>query len=118
MLILPAQLESYRSLKDRSVKIVFETGELTPDQAAGINQTLQKFGYLAFKDNPFKEQEKEVIGNLEADFEDKGKTPGQRLRGVLYRNWEQDNKGFETFATYYPHMMEKIINHYKSKLDD
>jgi hypothetical protein len=31
---LPAQLEGYRSLKDRTLKLSFETNELTPEQMA------------------------------------------------------------------------------------
>ena len=117
MIILPAQLESYRSLKDKSYKITFETGEITAEQAAGINSILQQFGYVAFKNEPFKEQEKHLLENLESDYEDKGKTPSQRLRAVLYRNWEQNQEGYEDFQLYYNFKIEKIITHYKGKLD-
>ena len=118
MIILPAILESFRSLRDKTYKIVFETNELTPEQTAGISTALQQFGYLAFKADLFKKQEKDMIVALEADFEDKKKTPGQRLRGVLYRIWEQSPEGYEDFNRYYEFQMEKIITHFKGKLDD
>jgi hypothetical protein len=117
MIIFPAQLESYRSLKDKTIKVVFETNELTPEQMLGVAGSLQQFGYLAFKNEPFKNNEKEVIENLKADYEDTGKTPSQRMRGVLFVNYEQKNEGYKTFTDYYNAKMETLINHFKNKLD-
>lgn len=117
MIIFPAQLESYRSLKDKTIKVVFETNELTPEQMLGVAGSLQQFGYLAFKNEPFKNNEKDVIENLKADYEDTGKTPSQRLRGVLFVNYEQVDGGYKTFTDYYNAKMETLINHFKNKLD-
>ena len=117
MIILPAIFESWRSLKDKSYKLTFESFELTPEQVVGLNSSLGKAGYLAIKEDPFKQSEKDMINNLEADFEDKKKSQGQRLRGVLYRLWEQTPEGYEDFVKYYDFKMEKMINHYKDKLD-
>jgi uncharacterized protein YihD (DUF1040 family) len=117
MIIIPAILESYRSLKDKTIKLVFDTNELTPEQMMGVAGSLQQFGYLAFKSEPFKNNEKEVIENLKSDYEDTGKTPSQRLRGVLFVNWQQSSEGYKTFVDYYAAKMEIIINHYKGKLD-
>lgn len=83
----------------------------------GIASNLQQFGYMAFKNEPFRNNEKEVIENLKADYEETGKTPSQRLRNVLYVNFEQGNEGYSTFTDYYNAKMEKIVNHYKNKLD-
>jgi hypothetical protein len=117
MIIIPAILESYRSLKDKTLKITFDCNELTPEQTMGVAGSLQQFGYLAFKNEPFKNNEKEVLNNLKADFEDTGKTPSQRLRGVLYVSWEQKNEGYKTFTDYYNAKMESLISHFKQKLD-
>jgi hypothetical protein len=117
MIIVPAILESYRSLKDKTLKIVFDCNELTPEQTLGVAGSLQQFGYLAFKNEPFKNNEKEVIENLKADYEEKGKSPSQRLRGVMFVSYEQNQEGYKTFVDYYNAKMETIINHYKSKLD-
>jgi len=116
MLLLPAQLESYRSLKDKTLKVTFETNELNPQELLSIIENTGEFGYLAFKPEPFKKEEKEVIENLETKLEDNQKTPSQRLRAILYRNYEQSNEGFDTFTRYYEHTMEKLCNHFKSKL--
>lgn len=48
--------------------------------------------------------------------EPKPKTHSQRLRAVLFLLYEQDAKGYVTFESYYADLMERIINHYKTKL--
>lgn len=117
MIIIPAQLDSYRSLKDRTIKITFETQELNPQDLLGVAENINSFGYLAFKKEPFKEEERQALENLETEYEDKGKTPSQRFRAVLFRVWEKNNQGFDTFVRFYDHHLEKLINHFKKKLD-
>ena len=41
------------------------------------------------------------------------KSPSQRLRGVFYSLFKQDDQGFDDFDSYYDDKMDKIINHYK-----
>ncbi len=117
MIILPTILEGIRSLKDRTYKLTFETNELTPEQFSAIGESLQNFGYLAFKKDAFKQKEKDMIQRLEADYEDKGKSKAQRLRNVLYCNWQRDNEGYKVPDDHYNHHMERMIAHWKNKLD-
>ncbi|MBO0323503.1 hypothetical protein J0X14_14435 [Muricauda sp. CAU 1633] len=117
MLIVGAQLESYRSLKDKTLKLSFETQEPSPEQLTEIAKASQKFGYLAFKEDNFKTDELEVLNGLKSDYEDKGKSKSQRLRAVLYKNFEQDNLGYKVFDDFYNRKMEELINHFKGKLD-
>lgn len=116
MLLLPAILENYRSLNDKTLKIVFHTNELTPEQHLGIAQNIQQFGYLAFKNEPFKNKEKEALEAFEGEFADNTKSHAKRLRNVLYRLWEQDKEGYQDSELYYRFKMEKIISFYKEKL--
>ena len=118
MLLTGAIMESYRSLKDKTIKITFETNELTPEQLTQIALHNQKFGFLAFKEDAFKEDEKSFINDLESSYEDKGKTPSKRLRNVLFVMFKQDNKGYDNFSDFYNYRMEQFINHIKSKLED
>jgi len=117
MLVLPAFLESYRSLKDRTLKLVYEISELTPDQMVDLHTSVNKTGFLAFNIDPFKSNDLQFLSDMEVDYDDPGKTPSKRLRGVLYRNWEQVNEGYKTFEDYYRSKMEVIIVHFKGKLD-
>lgn len=115
-IIIPAQLENYRSLKDKTLKITFETNELNPQDLLGIAENLGQFGYLAFKKEPFKADEKEMMQDLKTDMDERKKTESQRLRSVLYLMWKNDPEGFETSIQHYNFHMEKIITHFKTKL--
>lgn len=117
MLIVGAILSSYHSLKDKTLKLVFETQEPTPEQVTKVASLSQAFGFLAFKMDNFKQDEIEALDSLKSDYEDKGKSKSQRLKAVLYVYWKQDDQGYKIFDDYYNHMMEKLINFYKSKLD-
>jgi len=45
------------------------------------------------------------------------KTPAQRLRAVFYNMWKQNPGEFKDPDSHYIYMMERLIEHYKSKLD-
>lgn len=46
----------------------------------------------------------------------KKKTEAQRLRAVLYKMWEEDDKGFKDAEEHYEFHMEKLIAFCKGKL--
>jgi hypothetical protein len=114
---LPAGLESYRSLKDGTLKLSFETGELSPEQMANVHYSLNKVGYLAFSPDPFASHELEAIDNLKVEYDEVGKSPSKRLQAVFYRMWEQQSEGYFIFNDFYNAQMEKLIVHFKKKLD-
>ncbi len=116
MIIIPAQLEAVTTRKDKTLKLTFGTNELSPAQASELFTIANQFGYLAFKDEDFKREELDAVESFKSELEDTLKKPSQRLRGVLFRLFEQDNDGFKTFSKYYDSKMEQLINHYKSKL--
>jgi len=117
MLIIPGVLESYRSLKDRTLKLTFETNEPNPDQMAEIQKAIMNAGFIAFNVDPFSSSQEKYLTELEVDYDNPAKTPSKRLRGVLYRNWELDAKGYKTFHDYYTSQMELLIMHFKNNLD-
>ena len=45
------------------------------------------------------------------------KTPSERLRAVLYVLWEQQKPLVITFDAFYRAEMDRIITHYKGKLE-
>lgn len=116
MILLPAQVESITTRKDKTVKITIGTQELTPADAAKIFYLNQQFCYMAIKPEPFIKEEIEKVDSLKTDLST-AKTPSQRLRGILYLNYQQDSKGYQDFTTYYASELEKICEHYKNKLD-
>jgi len=117
-LIIPAIYKGFRSRSDKTVTLSFETNELTPEQGSIITTSINDFGYLAFKNEPFTTDDRELLEQLKTDsIEDGSKTPSQQFRGVLFRNWEQKNEGYKLFADYYRAKYEIIITHFKGKLE-
>lgn len=120
MKIIPAILDSYRSLKDKTFKLVFQTNELNPEQVLYLQQNLQAFGYLAFKQEQFERNDLDFLDELSSDKESLeaiGKTKSQQLRAVLYRLWQQNNEGYKDFDNYYSFKMNQLVTHFKNKLD-
>ena len=116
MIILPAQIEGLTSRKDKTIKVTFGTQEMSPNDAAQVFQLNQRFCYIAIKEEPFQHDELNNIDSIKTDLEI-NKTPSQRLRGILYVSYQQDNEGFKDFMTYYVSKMDKLCEHFKSKLD-
>lgn len=116
MIILPAILEAVNSRKDKTLSVRFSTQELTPSQVADLIGMNQQYCFLCVKPVPFTNEDKTLAESLEVDYEITQKTPGQRLRGVFYKLYEQDAEGFKSFQTYYDGKMEKVIEHFKSKI--
>ena len=114
--ILPAIIEGYRTLKDKTIKVSIETQELTPDQQRSLFSSINKFGFLAFKEEAFNDAEQEILNSMDTDYQDTKKSPSQRLRGVLYLLWKMDNKGYKTPEDYYRSQMEKLISYFKKDL--
>lgn len=117
MILIPAILQTFRSLKDKTLKIEFETNELTPEQYAEISRHIQTFGFLAFKKDEFKSEQIQLLSDTKVDYDDTTKTPSKRLRDVLFISWKQSNCGYENFEDYYRYHMENFISHIKSKLE-
>lgn len=113
-ILLPVVVGYIRTLKDGSISISIETQELPASKVGEIFGLRNKICYVYFSERQIEDNEKKVIDSLDPEL--KGKTPGQRLRGVLYRKWEQDNEGYKDSETYYKAKMETIISHYKTEL--
>lgn len=99
---------------DRSVKLEFETRELNGLEIAILADSRQTEGWLVFSNSD---------DITEADIPDEKpdamlgqKTQAQRLRGVIYRTWEQNGKKGDS-ETYYKMVMEKLIEQLKDKLE-
>ena len=87
-----------------------------------IDSMLDRYGFLYFRpEEQLREDEIEELDNLDMDIYDNRKTQSQRLRGVLYKVWEQGAHNIDPyldFKTFYKQKTEEIIQHYKNKLTD
>jgi len=116
MIIIPAILVSYKSLKDRTLVLAFETNEPTPEQITNIALSVQCAGFLAFNKDSFKTAQLQIIEETKADYEDKTKTPSKRIRDVLFVAWKQNSEGYDRYEDYYRFKMDMFINHVKKQL--
>ena len=116
VILIPAIYTGSRDLKDKTKKLLFDTNEITPKQAADLQICVGGYVYLAIKQDPFLKEQIDLIGSLKSEYEDTGKTPAQRVRNALYRLWQQDSEGYEDFQLFYNFKMEGFITFIKNKL--
>lgn len=108
---VPAILSGITFKVDGGLSLRFTTNELTTSEKVDVGDFINQFGYLLFAPNDFEDADIPK-NNAPGDL----KSPSQRLRGVLYLLWEKF-KVVNDFDIYYRQQMEKIIQHYKEKLD-
>ena len=111
---MPVYVEGISTRKDGSLKLVFGTQELPPEQSAILFGLGNQLGYMAFSNEWIADED---INELGKNVEMQGKTPSQRLRNVLFVLWKQKKVGGD-FETYYRNQIEKIINKIKEQLDE
>ncbi len=115
---LPVQLNPISRRKDRSVKLSYETRELSPEETLTLMSMEGAEGWLLFSS-----QEAEIdLGDVPNDKAEIGtKTHSERLRSVLYVWYKQsiaDLSFIGEFDAFYKAKLEKIIEGVKSKLND
>jgi hypothetical protein len=109
------------TLVDGSLSINIHTQELPEETMVKVFKFRKTTGMVLISSDNISEAEIKAVDNFTTEYEvGKTKTPSQRLRGVLYRYWEAEGKarGYTEFALWYEVYMEKIINKFKSKLDE
>lgn len=117
MILVPAQLEGVATRKDKTLKLTFGTHELGEGEGGKLLSLNNSFCFLAIKPETFTPTEKELMEQIKADMlTNTAKSPSQRLRAVIFLNWQQNNEGYEKFDSYYTHKMEAFIDHLKKKL--
>jgi hypothetical protein len=115
-ILTAAQLDGYQRRKDRTVSLRFITQEKTSGEIADIDRLVDTFGIVYFRgQEKINRDEIEELDAVELDLYDEPKSQSQRLRNVLYKVWQLDPTG--DFKEFYRHETERIIQHYKNKLD-
>jgi hypothetical protein len=92
---------------------------MTSEEVMNIDAVLDGFGILYFRaeDDPGEANTFDELDKIELDLYDKKKTQSQRLRAVLYKLYKQEG-GQGEFKDYYKVKTEKIIEHFKSRIED
>jgi hypothetical protein len=115
ILTLPAQLNPISRRKDRSVKLSYETRELTPSETMSLMALEGAEGWLVFAPT---EQEATTQEIPDTKPELGQKTASERLRGIIYVHYKQAIEGGKYIGiadTFYQEQMAKIIEGYKLK---
>jgi hypothetical protein len=112
--LIAAQVGSIKTLVDGSVSITFNTQEVSPGKAAELFALRKMLAYLYVSAQQINTTDQKLIDGMKPEYSER--TPGQRLRGVLYRMWEQDNEGYKDSNSHYIAKMELIIETYKANL--
>jgi len=111
---VPAEICKVETLADNTLRLrVDTTMELPPEQEALIMQLRNKQGYFVYAEQEITHDDLTDLPQINTP---KGeKSPSQRLRAVLFLFWKQGTQ-VQTPEQFYEREMEKIIEHYKGKL--
>ena len=115
MIIIPSILESISTLKDGTIKLIFETQELRPSDVGILFSYRKGLGYLAFKPETFEEDQIKMIESLKVNEFESEKSDSKRMRNVLFRLWQIDSSGYEDFNLYYKYRMTHLIDMLKNE---
>ena len=106
------QITGVRAKVDGSLGVSLATPELSAGEKAVFMEWMNRDATMLLQvDTAGVGDIKEVKGEFDR------KTPGQRLRAVIYVWWQQSGEQGD-FDTFYLHKMEKIIDGVKTKLEE
>lgn len=116
MLKIPANIENISSRKDNTWKLTIGTQELHPEDEAEMVKLKGQIGHFVFAVSENITEKSIPTEKIERNE----KSSSQRLRAVLFRQWEQLNTGDKPkpdFEFFYRVKMERIIEKIKEELN-
>lgn len=113
-LLLSCQIENISTRKDKTVKIILGTQELSPSKAGELFTLLNSLAAVYISPKSVDQKEIDQVDKIDPEFG--GKTQSQRLRNTLFVLWQQQSEGYKDFETFYHAKTEQIIEHFKTKL--
>ena len=124
--IFEGGIDKVSTLADGSLRIYVGTPELSNDTMVNVFSLVKKTGYVLISTNTINQDQIDAVEKATTNAEFSEKTPSQRMRGVLYKIWEKtqpktmNGNGemeYVDFDLFYKRQMNKIIDHFKTKLD-
>lgn len=119
-------IDKVSTLADGSLRIHLGTPELSNETMVKIFGLIKRPGFVLVSTNNISQDQIDAVEKATANTEFNEKTSSQRLRGVIYKLWEQtqpkqtnvDSGSLEyvEFDLFYKRKMNEIINHLKTKL--
>lgn len=118
---IQALVTKMTTMSKQGLRIQLDTIELHPDDSSNLFKLAGGAVWVILKNAEFEQKDLDDLDLPDIKVEKGEKTPSQRLRAVIYVEWEQlDEKKkeiYKTFESYYRHQMELIINWKKNKLN-
>ena len=125
--IFEGGIDKVSTLADGSLRLFIGTPELSNETMVKIFSLIKRQGYVLISTNNINQDQIDAVEKASTNAEFSEKTPSQRMRGVLYKLWEKTqpkNLNGDTgqmeyvdFDLFYKRQMNKIIDHFKTKLD-
>ena len=97
---------------DGSLSVTLDLPELDGAKVGQVFNLRKKVAYVYISARQIDGNEMKVLDSLDPEL--KGKTPGQRLRNVLFVAWQQSPDGYKDSESFYKAKMESIINSIKA----
>ena len=119
-------IDKVSTLADGSLRVYVGTPELSNETMVNVFSLIKKPGFVLISANAINQDQIDAVEKASTNAEFSEKTPSQRMRGVLYRLWEKTQPKtmngdgvmeYVDFDLFYKRQMNKMIDHFKSKLD-
>ena len=119
-------IDKVSTLADGSLRVYIGTPELSSETMVSVFSLIKKPGFVLISANAINQDQIDAVEKATTNAEFSEKTPSQRMRGVLYKLWERTQPKtmngdgvmeYVDFDLFYKRQMNKIIDHFKTKLD-
>ena len=119
-------IDKVSTLADGSLRVYIGTPELSSETMVSVFSLIKKPGFVLISANAINQDQIDAVEKATTNAEFSEKTPSQRMRGVLYKLWEKTQPKtmngdgemeYVDFDLFYKRQMNKIIDHFKTKLD-
>ena len=118
MITVPSLISGFRTLADGTLRLTVDVNEVPKGKLGELVSLNQKFGFFTFNlTEQFSEDEQKFLEELTGEMSGE-KSQSKRLRNVLFLVYKLlNNEKTEGFEEYYKQETERIIGHYKNKLE-
>lgn len=107
-------ISQVKTMADHGLRVQTDLNEMPSEEMAALFAMKGKEGFYFFSPAPIRDEDIKDLPEIKT--EKWQKTPGQRLRGVLFLVWQKEQTS-QDFESWYIQTMERLIDHYKTKLD-
>jgi hypothetical protein len=116
---ISAYMNKFSSLATGGIKFEFTTQEnVNPELLTEFFKNKDKLGHLLFAVRQIDLIDLSSLPKIDQSKYENGKSPGQRLRNVLFLIHQAQGGNKDNFNDFYNEKMEKIITHYKNILNE